>query len=475
MRQEGQVQTTSDHYRECEMKRDPTSLPLAGVQQVAGHASLRQTPKARVAVLGASFTTGNHGVAALASGTLAALRHSLDGVEVCLLDYGREPLLWIARASCGDRVIETINLRFSKQFWLPTHILRLLLTAGFLRLVPSARFRNRFISKNPSLRRIAECSAHLSIAAGDSFSDIYGMLRLLHVALPQILVLLLGKPLVLLPQTYGPFKSWPARCIARFILRRAKLVYSRDREGLKVVQDLLGKRVERMRFGYDMGFALEPLPPAPEVVRQIAEMKEKGDVVGLNVSGLLYMGGYTRDNMFGLASDYPRLVRTLLEEFTERKGVQVMLVPHVFGGPENPESDETACARIVEETAGRYAGRLHYLPGRFDQHEIKHLIGQCDFFVGSRMHACIAALSQGIPAVGLAYSRKFAGVIDSIGGGAAVVDLRQVSTTAAVEVINRAWEERGEFGRQLAERMPHVRESVLNFFAASEFRQLLTA
>ena len=45
----------------------------------------------------------------------------------------------------------------------------------------------------------------------------------------------------------------------------------------------------------------------------------------------------------------------------------------------------------------------------------KAVIGQCDFFIGSRMHACIAALSQGVPCVGVAYSMKFAGVFDTVG------------------------------------------------------------
>ena len=61
----------------------------------------------------------------------------------------------------------------------------------------------------------------------------------------------------------------------------------------------------------------------------------------------------------------------------------------------------------------------------YDQHEIKGVIGMCDFFVGSRMHACIGALSQGIPCVGVAYSMKFRGVFESVGVADWVVDSRQ--------------------------------------------------
>jgi polysaccharide pyruvyl transferase WcaK-like protein len=67
----------------------------------------------------------------------------------------------------------------------------------------------------------------------------------------------------------------------------------------------------------------------------------------------------------------------------------------------------------------------------------------CDFFVGSRMHACIAALSQGIPTVGVAYSRKFAGVFDIVGAADWVVDGRTATDGEAVERIAVLFARRG--------------------------------
>ncbi|MFA5191264.1 MAG: polysaccharide pyruvyl transferase family protein [Verrucomicrobiia bacterium] len=427
-----------------------------------------------VALLGAGFTTGNHGVSALASGTLVALRHADANAQLVFLDYGREAVVSRDRIGNSEVRCETINLRFSKKPWQPNHIVRLLLTAALLKLVPCRDARRKMAGRNPWLRRILDAQLHLSIAGGDSFSDIYGMQRLLYVVLPQMLVLWLGKPLVLLPQTHGPFESPLARVLARHVLKRAVLVYSRDAEGVEAARALVGKADARIRFTYDMGFALEPHPPADDVRRQMEAIKQNGLVVGLNVSGLLYMGGYNQSNMFGLQTEYPRLVHALLEELIQKLGAQVLLVPHVFGGDENPESDQKACERIFAEFGQRYAGRLHYLPGRFDHHEIKYLIGRCDFFLGSRMHACIGALSQCIPAVGLAYSRKFAGVLDSVGGGSRVVDLRSSDEAQVLAVVRDAFAQREVLRRQLEGKMPSIRESVLGLFSRNEVRQLLT-
>ena len=435
-------------------------------------ASILETRPIVVAVLGASFGTGNMGVSALASGTIASVCRGLPGARILFVDYNKEPVTWTERISGETTEIPLVNLRFSKKPWQPNHILRLLATAALARQAAPRRSWERWISENAWLKRLYAAQTCLSIAGGDSFSDIYGLQRLLYVSFPKILVLWMGKPLVLLPQTYGPFKSRLSRWIARYIFQRAKLIYSRDQEGLKVVADLLGGPNPRLRFAYDMGFALEPRPPAPLVCSRLRQIREQGPLAGLNVSGLLYMGGYTRSNMFGLKSHYAELVRSIIDLLANEAGCQVLLVPHVFGA-EGEESDVPACKQILADLAGKHGGRLHFIEGNFDHHEIKYLIGQCGFFLGSRMHACIAALSQCVPAVGLAYSRKFAGVLESVGGGSRVVDLREAAKEQVLSVVNEAFQEKEVLRRELQERIPEIKESVLNFFANDEFKSLL--
>ena len=70
-----------------------------------------------------------------------------------------------------------------------------------------------------------------------------------------------------------------------------------------------------------------------------------------------------------------------------------------------------------------------------DQHELKYVIGRTDFFIGSRLHACIAALSQGIPTIGIAYSQKFVDVFGSLGCSDFVIDGRCVTEEQAIDTI----------------------------------------
>ena len=85
-------------------------------------------------------------------------------------------------------------------------------------------------------------------------------------------------------------------------------------------------------------------------------------------------------------------------------------------------------------------------------------------FIGARMHACIGAISQCIPTVSLAYSRKFAGVFKTIGIENCVIDLRTTSLQDAVTEIGNLYNSRDEIIKHLNRIMPGVKQSIQNIF-----------
>ena len=55
---------------------------------------------------------------------------------------------------------------------------------------------------------------------------------------------------------------------------------------------------------------------------------------------------------------------------------------------------------------------------------IVFVISQCDLFIGSRMHSCIAALSTCTPVVAMVNSGKFNGIWEQYGLREYMIDLR---------------------------------------------------
>ncbi len=439
--------------------------------------SERRENSPRILFAGGGFSVGNLGVAAMTRGNLRSIVRSWPEVDIFLFDYGVGPEVDSRECKIEGKeyTIERLLFRFSKKISLRNNIFRIISLTLLTRALPlPLRLKRMLLGSSMSLEMMSSTDLICSIAGGDSFSDTYGFRQLLYVSMPVLLGLALKKPVILLPQTYGPFKGRPAKILARFILRRAKLMYSRDHDGLKVIEELTGLPCKRAHFAYDMGFGLEALPPELKLLAQIENIKRRGPVVGLNVSGLLCMSNYDGKNMFGLQSNYSQLLNALLQDLIVRKQQQVILIPHVLGGggPEG-ESDDSACERLFASAKERFGERVHYLQGPFDHHTTKYLIGQCDFFVGARMHACIGALSQFVPTVALAYSNKFIGVLNSIGVGDLVVDLRHTNEQDVLAKMDEIFSRRQMIRQQLHERMTSIQESVLSFFSREEICRII--
>jgi polysaccharide pyruvyl transferase WcaK-like protein len=409
--------------------------------------------------MGASLNTGNMGVSALAASLVKLIREVEPGAEISFFMGSRTTKPEHLILSGQPLEIKVINYRLSPKAKIREHLAWLFMVAVLYRLAPLSTWKESVLKSNWRLDALKRADLVGNICGGDSFSDIYGVGRFLNGAAVSLIVVLLGNKLHLLPQTYGPYRSRISRYLAGLIMAKSEAILARDREGLDVVRQILDRKksVKTARFCPDVAFALEASAPDMKSIHPPLDVKDRRNLVGLNVNGLLYNGGYTRDNMFGLALDYRRVVHEVARKLLEQTDCSILFVPHTFAPEGDVESDPQAC-REVFDSLGEFKGRVHLLHGVHDQHAVKGIIGLCSFFIGSRMHACIAALSQGIPTVAVAYSRKFRGVFDSAGMGAMVVDARDTNTEDAENKILALYKQSGSIRQDLGRQVESLRK-----------------
>lgn len=431
---------------------------------------MSQNPRSfRACIMGASLDVGNMGVRALGSSVVGLIRRCRPDATIYFL-YGNSTRGTRRLTVAGEPVeIQVVNYRMSPKARLRDHILWNLFLAILYRLIPFAAVRRQIARATPWLNCISSADFVGDIRGGDSFSDIYGLRRFLVLSLPCLTAIFLRRPLVLLPQTYGPFHSLVARSVARFIMRHSSRILSRDRAGIRTVRSLLGNAAEgkSVEFCPDVAFSLESmLPPHADIVPPLPE-KDTTPLVGLNVSGLLYTRDDSAVRTFGLETDYRQVVQSLLTALMAKTDAHVLLVPHVFAT--TPEDDAHACATLWESVEPQFRDRVHLLTHRLDQNHLKGIIRTCNFFIGARMHSCIAALSQRIPAVGIAYSQKFRGVFDSVGLASAVLDARTMRGDDLVDACIEHYRNRGELAATLVQ---HINSAQSKLEAC--FRELLS-
>jgi colanic acid/amylovoran biosynthesis protein len=246
---------------------------------------------------------------------------------------------------------------------------------------------------------IRKCDLILDISAGDSFADIYGNRRFAFNIASKLAVFLARKPMIYSPQTIGPFQASWSRLAAKFVMRRADAIITRDTLSTKYAAELgIANAVETT----DVAFRLPYELPKASGGKKIK--------IGINISGLLFNGGYTKKNMFGLKADYAVLTRQLISHFCKNDRCEVHLVGHVISDCFEVEDDYRVALALAAEFPETVMAPKFATPS-----QAKSYIAGMDFFCGSRMHACIAAFSAGVAVVPIAYSRKFSGLFGSLG------------------------------------------------------------
>lgn len=258
----------------------------------------------------------------------------------------------------------------------------------------------RLVDPRETLAVIGAQDCILDIGAGDSFADIYGFKRFLFMWLSKAMSLVRGVPLILSPQTIGPFTREPYRAMARWAMERADCVMARDHTSFDVLTKLAPSA--RAEQSVDVAFAL------PFTDRSSERGGEKLRV-GVNVSGLLLQEAESGRNRFELEANYAELMRRFVGAMATRKDVEVHLISHATSLQDRGDDDGQAADRFAAEFPGAIR-----VPDFFGPCEAKSYISSLDYLVAGRMHACIAAFSSGTPVMPVAYSRKFSGLFGTL-------------------------------------------------------------
>ena len=188
-----------------------------------------------------------------------------------------------------------------------------------------------------------------------------------------------GRPVIFMPQAFGPFADTGTAARVRAILEQGDLIACRDRRSLAYVHEL-GVRDERVRFVPDITILAPPIPPDDP-----AAWAETVAIVP-NLRMLDKTGQAD-------AQSYIGFVLGLIERIGKRGLRPVLLLHETF--------DDKLAATIVRES-GRPVDVVNLDPLR-----AKGVIGACRAVLSSRFHAIVSSLTQATPCLGTAWTHKY--------------------------------------------------------------------
>ena len=217
-------------------------------------------------------------------------------------------------------------------------------------------------------------------ASGFAYSDRFALRRSVSAADRIARDRRRGKRIVLLPQAYGPFECASRREAFVRIVENSDLVYARDRISLDHARGT-GAPVDRIRLAPDFTCLIEGQdPPGFEAPERLALVVPSAKVM----------------------TETPAHVRTRYLPFLaaaiallREAGFDVRLLVHELGDLDTVEALQSRLPRSAPII--RHANALH----------LKGVIGRARVVVGSRFHALVSALSQGVPSLCVGWSHKY--------------------------------------------------------------------
>lgn len=240
----------------------------------------------------------------------------------------------------------------------------------------------------------------VDFTGGDSFSDIYGKKRFYMATIIKMLAIRTKTAFVLGPQTYGPYQRTLVKKFAKSVIKKSAYVFARDEVSQKFASDLAKRTVE---IAPDVAFAL----PYESNNDRSDNKKVR---IGINLSGLLWHGGYKHAKL-PLTVDYRMYCENLLDRLMADDKYEIHLITHVGRKEEGiAESDYAVCKEVHKKYPKTILSDVFKTPM-----DAKSYIAGMDILIGARMHATIAAFSTYVATIPFSYSRKFEGLYNSVG------------------------------------------------------------
>jgi colanic acid/amylovoran biosynthesis protein len=243
-----------------------------------------------------------------------------------------------------------------------------------------------------------------------------------------LIAVLLGKPLILLPQSIGPLKHVAHRATTRFVLQRARLVLVREQISMNLLRELGCSQRALIVPDLAFGMVANQQEPAHERLRQAGFAPNQRMNIGMTALNWIWQ----LNNQTG-QSDYETVMQTTIDTLTER-GAQMVLFPQCCG-PSQSEDDRQIHMRL--KAAAKHPERVIVLDGPLAPTTLQALYREMDYFIGTRMHSVIFALNEGVPTLAIGYLHKTRGMLAEAGLSEYGLELNSLNSTQILEHFDR--------------------------------------
>lgn len=263
--------------------------------------------------------------------------------------------------------------------------------------------------------------------AGDAYGEVYSILGVVSHSFIILLGKLLDKPVIIFAQSLGPFIT--TKFLARCVLNKVDLITVREKISKNYLQ-IIGVYKPPIYLTADLSFLIKPVTEgrAREILSEEGIDVSDKPLISISISQLAaghYKRGYDK---------FIELIGRIVDYVASELNATVILLPHVIG-PCDKKDDRIIAKQIY--SLAKWKGKIKAILNELSPEEIRGILRYCDLFIGTRMHANIAAISMCVPTIALAYSHKTYGIMEMLGQEEWVCDIRTLNYETLILKVNK--------------------------------------
>ena len=250
----------------------------------------------------------------------------------------------------------------------------------------------------------------------------------------------LGKPVVMFPNSVGPFRTWIGHFLSRLAFSNCDCILVREPISYRIVNSLGIKCPKILTSDTTLVFK-----PTYDTVFDNSSHPVMGITAGV------YSHSLSEKEVYRYITAHAKA----LDRAVEKYGFEVVFLPHYVTGFRYDDSE--ICELILREMKNKNRARIANVD-TFE--EYKSFLHQMDMVISSKMHSAVLATLGYVPTLCIAYDHKQIGYFKQLGMNDCVLNVGDVSYETLSSGINNVWNRRDEIRSLLKERVPVLQKDV---------------
>jgi len=250
----------------------------------------------------------------------------------------------------------------------------------------------------------------------------------------------IGKPVIVFPNSIGPFKTWIGRFLSRLALNHCEYVLVREPVSYEIVNSL--------------GIGSRKILTADTALLFKATKGATSESFSHPVIGVcpgIYRYSLSDEQVRNYILDHAKA----LDVAIERYGFNVVLSPHYVSHLEYDDSE--ICKLILNEMKNKNRAKIFVANG---VEEFKSFLDHMDMIITSKMHPGVMGVSGYVPTLFIAYDHKQTGLFKHLGMEDFAIPITEISCERILAKIDSIWRQREKIVASLQTRIPVMQEDI---------------